>query len=256
MDNSQSSQPSSSSNQPGQPAWRPLASIERRVLGVMVEKSKTTPTVYPMTVNAITTASNQKNNRKPQMQLNTDDVEAALSDLRESGVVTEIQGDGRALKFKHHLYEWLGVDRVELAVMAELFLRGEQTIGDLRGRTSRMEKIADLAALKPVLASLLQKDLVIALTPPGRGQMVTHNLYEPEQLVKIQQQFGSGGTVCGGDQPFDSADDETDGMPAGQVVAADSVQPTLADHQAHLMELEGQLTVLKERVARLENLLD
>ena len=105
MDNGQSSQPGSSSNQPGQPAWRPLSSIERRVLGVMVEKSKTTPTVYPMTVNAITTASNQKNNRKPQMQLNTDDVEVALSDLRESGVVTEIQGDGRALKFKHPLYE-------------------------------------------------------------------------------------------------------------------------------------------------------
>jgi hypothetical protein len=223
------------------------------VLGVMVEKSKTTPVVYPMTVNAITTAANQKNNRKPQMQLNTDDVEVALSDLRESGVVTEIQGDGRALKFKHHLYEWLGVDRVELAVMAELFLRGEQTIGDLRGRTSRMEKIADLAALKPVLAGLLQKDLVIALTPPGRGQMVTHNLYEPEQLVKLQQQYGSGGA---GDQPFDSADVETGGMPGGQVVTDDSVQPTLADHQAHLMELEGQLTVLKERVTRLENLLD
>ena len=260
MDNGHSSQPNSSSNQPDQPAWRPLSRIERRVLGVMVEKSKTTPDIYPMTVNAITTASNQKNNRNPQMQLNADDVEGALTDLRDSGVVTEIHGDGRSLKFKHHLYEWLGVDRVELAVMAELFLRGEQTIGDLRGRTSRMEKIADLAALKPVLAGLLQKDLVIALTPPGRGQMVTHNLYQPEQRVKLQRQYGGGAAASvAADQPFDSAKEvcgsEEFGRPP-HVITDDSVQPTLADHQARLMELEGQLTVLKERIARLENLLD
>jgi hypothetical protein len=103
---------------------------------------------------------------------------------------------------------------------------------------------------------LLQKDLVIALMPPGRGQMVTHNLYESEQLAKLQQQYGSGEA---GDQPFDSAKEvcgsEEFGRPP-HVITDDSIQPTLADHQAHLMELEGQLTVLKERVARLENLLD
>ena len=72
--------------QPGDaepPSWGPLSSVQRRVLGVMVEKSKTTPDIYPMTVNAITTGSNQKNNRKPQMQLTADEVIDALSELRE-----------------------------------------------------------------------------------------------------------------------------------------------------------------------------
>ena len=74
-------------------------------------------------------------------------------------------------KFKHMMYEWLGVDKVELAVTAELLLRGEQTLGELRGRAARMEPIADLGALRPIIQSLIEKGLVVALTPEGRGQV-------------------------------------------------------------------------------------
>lgn len=171
--------------------WQPLNSRQRRVVGVLVEKAKTTPDAYPMTINGITTGANQKSNRDPIMNLSTDDVEQILDELRGLGAVIEVQGSGRVAKYKHLMYEWLGVDKVELAVMAELLLRGEQTIGELRGRAARMEPIADVAALKPVLDSLMQKNLVIALTPEGRGQVVTHNVYKERELVELRNRFAN-----------------------------------------------------------------
>jgi uncharacterized protein YceH (UPF0502 family) len=143
------------------PAWKPLDARQRRVLGVLIEKAKTTPAGYPMTVNAITVGCNQKSNRDPEMNLDAFDVEKTLDELRNLG-----------------------------AVMAELLLRGAQTLGELRGRAARMEPIADLAALGPVVEGLVQRGLMIELTPPGRGQMVSHNLYtEPEREAL---QAGSG----------------------------------------------------------------
>ena len=94
------------------------------------------------------------------------------------GATAIIEGSGRVNKYKHYASEWLGVDRAEAAVLAELMLRGEQTVGELRGRAARMEKsLTDVAALRPVLRSLQEKGLVIALSPEGRGQTVTHGLY-------------------------------------------------------------------------------
>jgi len=172
--------------------WQPLTAIQRRVAGVLVEKAKTTPDAYPLTLNALTNGCNQKSNRAPHMELSSEDVERTLEELREMGAVAEVQSGGRVPKFRHYLYEWLGVDKVELAVMAELLLRGEQTIGELRGHASRMEPIPDLNALQPILESLEQKQLVVMLTPAGRGQVVTHNLYTPERLEELKSQFASG----------------------------------------------------------------
>lgn len=174
-----------------QPHWQPISSIDRRVLGVLAEKAKTTPDAYPMSINAICSGANQKNNRYPLMQLEPDDVEASLDRLRPLGAVAVIQGAGRVSKYRHYLYDWLGVDKVELAVMAELLLRGTQTEGELRGRAARMEPIADLAALRPVLDSLKAKGLVIPLTPAGRGAVVTHALYEPRELEKQRAEFSA-----------------------------------------------------------------
>src|SRR5688572_10356687 len=156
------------------PRWQPIPAIERRVLGVLAEKAKTTPDAYPMTLNAICVGCNQKSNRYPLMQLEADDVQAALDRLRELGAVAEIIGGGRTAKFRHYFYEWLGVDKAESAVMIELLLRGAQTEGELRGRAARMEPITDLAALRPVLQSLKEKGLLVSLTSEGRGHVVTH----------------------------------------------------------------------------------
>src|SRR5262245_51294211 len=120
------------------PTWKPLNPTQRRVAGVLVEKAKTTPEQYPLSLNALTTGCNQKNNRQPLTNLTQDQVEQAIDELREMGAVVEVQGSGRVPKYKHCLYEWLGVEKIELAIMAELLLRGEQTVGELRSRAARM----------------------------------------------------------------------------------------------------------------------
>ena len=170
------------------PRWHPLESLERRVLGVLVEKAKTTPENYPLSLNALKNGCNQKNNRAPLMQVEEDQVDAALESLRQAGAVAEIQGSGRVDKYRHLAYEWLGVEKVEMAVMAELLLRGAQTVGELRGRAARMEPIKDLAELRPVLDSLRAKGLVVFLTPEGRGAIVTHTLYQEREMEKVRRE--------------------------------------------------------------------
>ncbi|MBP90427.1 MAG: hypothetical protein CMJ64_27600 [Planctomycetaceae bacterium] len=227
-----------------EPKWRALDRLQRRAAGVLVEKAKTTPENYPLSLNAITSGCNQKSNRSPQMNVAAEDVEVALDELREMGVVIEIQGGSRVAKYKHLLYDWLGVDKVEMAVMAELLLRGEQTVGELRGRAGRMEPIADLAVLHPVLDSLIQKKLVVSVTPAGRGQIVTHNLYEPQELAKVKERAGS---VGGGDER------SADSPPAPR---AASPVPSSAVSKDQFDELRSEVEELHAEVTRLSNELD
>lgn len=173
--------------------WQPLDRVERRLVGVLIEKAKTTPDNYPLTLNSLINGSNQKSNRAPQMSLDEEHVYDPLEHLRKLGAIAEVQGDGRVPKFRHLMYDWLGVDKVELAVMAELLLRGAQSVGELRGRAARMEKIPGMTELRPVLDSLHRKGLIVYLTPPGRGCVVTHALYREEELEKIRKEFGSEG---------------------------------------------------------------
>lgn len=184
---------SSASNLPpapqSAPKWQPIGSYLRRVAGVLVEKAKTVPDSYPMTMNAIISGCNQKNNRDPQLELNEEQVQQAIEDLRQMEAVIEIQGSGRVPKYKHLLYQWLGVDEVEMAVMTELLLRGAQTLGELRARASRMNHITDQSALQQIINSLIQKKLVVEVTMSGRGQIVTHNLYKERELAEIRARF-------------------------------------------------------------------
>jgi uncharacterized protein YceH (UPF0502 family) len=173
-------------SQTAAPKWRPISAIDRRIIGVLIEKAKTTPDVYPMSVNSLRSGANQKNNRFPLMELEIEDIEESLERLRGMGAVTEVQGGGRIPRFRHHLYEWLGADKVELAVMGELLLRGAQTEGELRGRAARMDPIPDLAALRPILVSLAAKKLIVSLSPEGRGHVLTHALYEPREMEKLR----------------------------------------------------------------------
>jgi len=170
--------------------WRPLDRVQRRVVGVLIEKAKTTPDNYPLSLNAVVTGSNQKSNRFPQMELDEEQADRALEELRGLGAVALIQGDGRVDKYRHLMYDWLGVDKTELAVMAELLLRGAQTLGELRSRAARMEPIADIGALRPIVDQLRNKRLLVMLTPPGRGCVVTHNLYQPQELEKVKSEHG------------------------------------------------------------------
>jgi len=180
--------------QTNQPAWKPLSKTQRRIVGVLIEKAKTTPDQYPLSLNALVNGCNQKSNRSPQMNLQEHQVEDALVELRQMNAVGEVQGGGRVPKYRHYMKEWLGVGGPELAVTAELLLRGDQTIGELRGRANRMTNnaIPDVSALRPVLDSLIEKKLVVPLTPPGRGQVVTHALYKPDEMSALKQKYGGG----------------------------------------------------------------
>lgn len=173
------------------PKWQVLERVDRRVIGVLVEKAKTTPESYPLSLNALVNGCNQKSNRFPQMQLDEGDVDESLDRLRALGASAVIQGDGRVDKYRHLMYEWLDVDKFELAVMTELLLRGAQTLGELRGRAARMEPIKGVSELRPIVESLRQKGLLLLLTPPGRGCVVTHALYSEQELAKVRSEYGN-----------------------------------------------------------------
>jgi uncharacterized protein YceH (UPF0502 family) len=238
--------------------WQPLGAIDRRVVGVLAEKAKTTPDIYPMSLNAICTGCNQKSNRAPLMQLETSDVEESLDRLRALGAVGLIEGYGRVAKYRHYLYEWLGVDKVELAVMTELLLRGDQTVGELRGRAARMEPIADLAALRLVLDSLVAKKLVVALTPEGRGQVITHALYQPRELDTLRARYAGSGSA-------DAAREEQPG--AGAPACAAALPPMAralppappsagGSDSSGVAGLRQELADLRDQVAQLRGDLD
>ena len=241
------------SSSPPQARWQPLSAIDRRVLGVLAEKAKTTPDIYPMSLNAICTGCNQKNNRAPLMQLEPGDVEESLDRLRELKAVGLVEGYGRVAKYRHYLYEWLGVDKVEMAVMTELLLRGDQTVGELRGRAARMEPIADLSALRPVLDSLKSKGLVVSLTPEGRGHAVTHALYKPRELEAIRAKYQAGGAapVAGGDESSDMAEAVPAIRPSAEPlrpatpVAGDAAAEGLAAIRRDLADLRGQVAQMR-----------
>lgn len=160
---------------------KPLSPAARRVLGVLVEKAKTTPDNYPLTLASVISASNQKSNRSPKMDLDEDDAMLALDELREAGAAREVQGSGRATKFRHAIYDWLDLDSATSAIMTELLLRGPQTLGELRTRASRMHSFDQLSAVQEVVDQLVAKDLVTAVSPPGRGQTFAHKLYQPSE---------------------------------------------------------------------------
>lgn len=227
-----------------QPCWQPVAGIDRRVLGVLVEKAKTTPDIYPMSLNAICTGCNQKNNRSPLMELEADQVEESLDRLREMGAVVLVEGYGRVQKYRHTLHDWLGVDKVELAVMTELLLRGDQTVGELRGRASRMEPIADLAALRPVLDSLKNKGLLVSLSPEGRGQVVSHALYTPREMDALKAKYAGGWTPESGSSAGNSVETATH----GQVAARPAVQPIQSSVGDEIETLRREAASLRQQI--------
>jgi uncharacterized protein YceH (UPF0502 family) len=223
------------------PSWVPLSARERRVLGVLAEKAKTTPEYYPLSVAAIVTGSNQKSNRDPVTNYDQDDVEETLTSLRKKGAVILIEGGGRVARWKHTLYDWMKVSKVELAVMAELLLRGPQTEGELRARASRMEPLADLAALQLILEALAPRNLVQYLSPPGqkRGVYVAHGLYPAEELERVRQAFSS----------RHSGDDETPSrLSPARVDAAAAVAPVAPAWATEVAALRTEVDQLRETV--------
>jgi uncharacterized protein len=219
------------------PTWEPLAPYERRVLGVLIEKQKTSKSAdaYPMTLNSIAVGSNQKSNRDPVYELDTEAVEETLGGLQRRGLVMKMTG-GRADRWRHLLYELWKVTKVEMAVLAELLLRGPQTEGDLRGRASRMDEIKDLDELRGLLKGLSERNLVVYLTEPNRrGTVVTHGFHTPDELEREKGRHADG-----------AADHEPAPVRSGGSSALET----------RLKEAFDEIASLREAVSRLERAVD
>lgn len=146
----------------------PLSPIEARVLSVLFEKQRTTPDVYPLTVNGLLAGCNQKTSRQPVMDLSEPDVVAALDALKSRSLVMESYGgSGRVLRYAHNLPKWLGVGEGTAALLVALMLRGPQTAAELRANCDRLYQFADLSALEAYLEEMAQrKDGALAVKLP------------------------------------------------------------------------------------------
>jgi len=137
-----------------------LSAEEVRVLGALMEKEVTTPDYYPLSLNALVNACNQKSNREPVVNYDEDTVEAALSGLRGKGFAMRITGDSRVAKHEQRFTERHNLGRREGAILCVLMLRGAQTVGELRGRTERMYSFDDLEGVESTLNRLLEMEFV------------------------------------------------------------------------------------------------
>lgn len=133
-----------------------LAEVEIRILGCLIEKELTTPENYPLSLNALTSACNQKSNRAPLMELAEADVVRGLDKLGSRGLARLTTTGGRVAKYRHSLGDSLHLPPPALAVLAELMLRGPQTAGELRNRAERMTPLADIAAVEEILGVLVE----------------------------------------------------------------------------------------------------
>jgi len=145
-----------------------LNEVEVRVLGCLIEKEMTTPEYYPLSLNALTNACNQKSNRDPVMALAEEDVVRALNRLRFNQLTVVSGESSRVAKYRHLLAENLGLVPAELAVVCELLVRGAQTVGELRTRCERMHHFADLAEVEDVLGELSGREHPLVVQRPRR----------------------------------------------------------------------------------------
>jgi uncharacterized protein YceH (UPF0502 family) len=135
-----------------------LSDVEARVLGCLVEKEITTPEYYPLSLNALVHACNQKSNRDPLMNLEEDTVRQALRALSEQALTRSASGDSRVAKYEHRLTDTFNFTRPETAILCELLLRGAQTPGELRSRAERMHPFEDLSVVQSTLKHLMERN--------------------------------------------------------------------------------------------------
>jgi len=233
----------------------PLGPNERRVLGVLVEKALTTPESYPLTLNALVNGCNQKSNRDPVTDLADDEIEDVIPNLQKARTVIKLTGgSSRVEKWRHDLYDAWRVTKGELAILAELLLRGSQTEGELRSRASRMSEIADVEQLRELLKPMVERKLVVYLTPEGRrGTILTHGLYPPDEMAALRNRF-SGVSGDPASAPTRSAAPvyaSAPAAPAGPSVAqqiATATAPLIArldESQRHIQSLNAQIERLR-----------
>jgi uncharacterized protein YceH (UPF0502 family) len=200
-----------------------LSAVAARVLGSLIEKEITTPEYYPLSMNALVNACNQKNNRDPEMHLEEEEVREALRRLEDHGLGGPVRGiDSRVTKYEHRVQEVFNFTRGETAVMCVLLLRGPQTPGELRGRTERMHRFEELSDVQATLSKLMEREpplvKVMARLPGTKEARYAHLLSgEPADMVAV---------------------------PAEQAVAGDDLHAEVAALREEVAELRAQVEKL------------
>lgn len=203
----------------------PLDAVEVRVLGSLIEKEATTPEYYPLSLNALVNACNQKSNRDPVVQYNEEDVSDALLRLRERKYSVVVTGNGRVNKYGQRISETLNLGRRELAVLCTLLLRGPQTLGEIKDRSERIYNFADLGETERVLEKLAEW--------PGFGPLAVKLPRQPGQKEARYAQLLAGEPVV-----HSAAGSETE----------DTARPSrISELEEEVRQLRGELDDLKRR---------
>lgn len=208
-----------------------LSPVAVRILGSLIEKELATPEYYPLTLNALVNACNQKSNRDPVMALTDEQVQEGLEDLRREQLIYKSSEGVRTTRYCHHLDGLLHLEREEMAVLALLLLRGAQTVGELRTRCERMYSFPDLQAVETVLENL-----------------ATH---EPQLIIRLPRQAGHKENryidLLRAQESFTTTAQEFETSPNHQQ------PPTTSDR---ISRLEQEVSVLREEVAALAESLE
>ncbi len=206
-----------------------LTASEARVLGALIEKEITTPDYYPLSLNALVNACNQRSNREPVMDLNEDEVRQALHGLQNHRLAGPARGaDSRVAKYDHWLGEAFNFSRAETALLCVLLLRGPQTPGELRGRTERMHRFDEISDVLAGLQKLMERE------PPLAAIL-------PRQPGTKESRYAH--LLCG----------EVASAPAAISAAPATSSP---ERDERLAQLEAEVAELRQQVAALQQKID
>jgi uncharacterized protein YceH (UPF0502 family) len=206
-----------------------LDKLEARVLGALIEKDVTTPDYYPLSLNALVNACNQKNNRDPVMELDEEAVRRSLESLQQKRLAGPARGaDSRVTKYEHRIQEVFNFTRGETAVICVLLLRGPQTPGELRGRTERLFRFEEVSDVLATLQRLMQREPPLVKAPRQAGT----------KEVRYAHLF------CG------DVEGDTEIIPHGL-----SALSQAAEREERMERLEEELASLRQRVSGLEKTL-
>lgn len=206
-----------------------LSPDEARVIGVLIEKAQTTPDQYPLTLNAVVNGANQKNNRHPVSSIDDNAALTALIALRNKGLVVQQDSPGqRTARYRHTFKEGAAVNTPEMILLAELFLRGSQTLGELRGHASRMHSFDSLEMVRNTLDQLMARpEPLVKQLPPSPGSRA-------ERFVQL---------MCPDLHPVD------DSTPAvATSLATTPASATLADR---ITQLEAETALLRQALSKI-----
>jgi hypothetical protein len=216
-----------------------LTAAEARVLGALIEKEVTTPDYYPLSMNALINACNQRSNRDPVMDLDEEDVRQALHGLEDLKLAGRARAaDGRVTKYEHWLGEAFNFSRAETALVCVLLLRGRQTPGELRGRTERLHRFDEISDVLAGLQKLMEREPALAAVlprePGTKESRYTHLLSgNVESAIVLENALlrREGGLVLAPDSGFDSG-----------------LAERVAQFEAITVELKQQMAALRQKI--------